>query len=156
MSVDQDLPGLKHENRRRDSSESSQPENQAHKHNHEKTILESEVDKKPLSTISPRSAAGAEVSARLRRRLLFDSVVEQSLQTALRNLRRDFPEAEIKAFIDHEEAESAEGDIRIVLEDEFADPEDLISCEQKVQSIVRSAEVGETMLYTTVRRTDGN
>lgn len=156
MSTNHNSMSIRHKREREERNEQNTKGRTQPREFGQTTCVQPATRTDSVPTTPPRTAAGASVGAQLRRRLLFDTAAEESLQTALQRLREEFPDAEIEAFVDYEGAESADGDVRIVVSDDFNDLESILTCEDTVQSIVRSAEVGETMLYTSVRRSNGD
>lgn len=123
---------------------------------------EDKSDKSPISKegvvdeLDPHKIRGyvnATIGSELRKRMAFDSSIEKSVYMSIRRLNEAFQSPDIKAIIDHDESESANGDIRIVVQDGFETLDELVEYEDRVRAIVRTAEENDVpIIYTSVER----
>lgn len=81
-----------------------------------------------------------------------DGSLKRSVIDAIKTLSSNYPEAEIEAFIEHDMDDPDHSIPVMRVKISYDSVDEYMEVKEGVRSIVRDAEVGETMIYTRIER----
>lgn len=142
-----------------DSGYSHSGEHPASSHRHQKADRDRQegFDKKQLISFteyadSQHRVQANQISPGLKARFFNNENLEESVLSAVRRLSKSFDQADVVAKLDTDPEEQEYVQVVVQVTVPYDSVKEYSEIKEQVRSIVRSAEVGDQMLYTRIHR----